>query len=229
MPEVYNANSNSSKNLNKSGGHKVGRKRKRKSTEYSEVMQQQSPTRNVLATFAVRPPGVRFETQDKEEEVLLLLRRHIITNVGWFLTFILMLLAPLALSFFPLFTFMPERFTFISIVVWYLLAIGYGLERFLSWYFNVYIITDERIIDIDFPNLIYKEEATTKIENIEDVTVKMGGALRSALNFGSIFIQTAGESREFDFEDVPKPHVVTKFLNEMILEEEKEHMEGRVS
>ena len=223
MPEVYNSK--------KQGGDimKHGtRQKKRHPRDYSEVMAGERQTTSPLATFSVRPSGVRFETQEREEEVLLLLRRHVITNLGWILIVILLFLAPLVLGFFPLLESFPGRFLFITLVTWYLMIAGYGLEQFLSWYFNVYIITDERIIDIDFHNLIYKEIAAAKIENIEDVTFKIGGALRNVLNFGTIYIQTAGEKREFDFEDVPRPEVVSKFINEMILEEEKEKMEGRV-
>jgi len=223
MPEVYNSKKKDGDNM-KHGT----RQNKRHPRDYSEVMAGERQTTSPLATFAVRPSGVRFETQEREEEVLLLLRRHAITNVGWVLIVVLLLLAPLVLGFFPLLEFLPGRFFFITLVAWYLMTIGYGLEQFLSWYFNVYIITDERIIDIDFKNLIYKEIAAAKIENIEDVTFRIGGALRNVLNFGTIYIQTAGEKREFDFEDVPRPEVVTKFINEMILEEEKEKIEGRV-
>ena len=40
--------------------------------------------------------------------------------------------------------------------------------------------------------------------------------------------KTAGEMREFDFEEVPHPDRVAKVLNELILEEEQERLEGRV-
>lgn len=207
----------------------VGRKAaRRRAVEYSEVMREEQPTTNPLTTFAVRPAHVSFETQDPEEEVLLLLRRHFLTNVPWIIIWILLVLAPLTLSFFPILAFLPGRFQFITILFWYLFALGYLLERFLSWYFNVYIVTDERVIDIDFYSLIYKEVSAAKIDDIQDVTFTIGGAIRSLFNFGTISIQTAGEKREFDFEDVPRPEVVTKFLNELILEEEREEVEGRV-
>src|SRR3989344_3865887 len=115
-----------------------------------------------------------------------------------------------------------EKVLLMLTMMWYLLTVGLMLEKFLSWYFNVYIVTDERIVDIDFYSLIYKEISDTKIERIQDVTVVQGGVIRALFNFGTVNIQTAGERREFDFEDVPKPQVVAKFLNEMMLEEEKE-------
>lgn len=201
----------------------------RKPKDYSSVMAKYGPTKNPLAAFVVRPRRVRFETQDPEEYVLLLLRRHVITNVPWILAAVVMAVAPVvAGEVFVILKLLPENVALVATLMWYLLTLGFVIENFLSWYFNVYIVTDERIVDIDFYSLIYKEISDTKLERIQDITVVQGGVVRALFNFGTIYIQTAGEKREFDFEDVPNPQVVAKFLNEMLLEEEREKMEGRV-
>ena len=215
------------KNMEKGEGlEKKGGKR-REAVEYSEVMRDARQTTNPLAAFAVQP-AVTFETQEKEEQVLLLLRRHFLTNFKWLAVWVLILLGPIFLARLPFFEVVPVRFAFITTIAWYLLAVGYFLEQFLSWYFNVYIVTDERIIDVDFYSLIYKEIASTKIDQIQDVTYQVGGAIRNLFNFGTLSIQTAGEKREFEFEDVPQPQKVTQFINELIMEEEQEKLEGRV-
>jgi hypothetical protein len=77
--------------------------------------------------------------------------------------------------------------------------------------------------------LIYQNISAAKIDNIEDVTATKGGALRSVFDFGTVHIQTAAEKTQFEFEDVPHPSQVTKLLNELILEEEREKNEGRVN
>ena len=109
-----------------------------------------------------------------------------------------------------------------------MLISAYVIENFLYWYYNIYIITDERIIDIDFYSLIYRSVSEAKIDKIEDVTATTAGLFAGVFNYGNITIQTAAEKREFDFNKVPQPAKVTKFLNELILEEEREKNEGRV-
>lgn len=203
--------------------------KERSPKEYSSVMAERKPTRNPLAAFVVRPKKIKFEIQDREEKVLLLLRRHWITNVPWILGVLLMSVAPaVAEEVVPVLALVPLRFQLMMTVMWYLLTLAVVIEKFLEWYFNVYIITDERIVDIDFYSLIYKEISDMKIDRIQDVTAIQGGVIRALFNFGTVNIQTAGERREFDFEDVPRPQVVAKFLNEMLLEEERERIEGRV-
>lgn len=175
----------------------------------------------------MQPKMMRMGIQQAEEKILLLLRRHIVTNISWVLTAVAMLLAPMLISQLSMPIDLPSRFVTATVVLWYLLTSAVVLEGFLSWYYNVFIITDERVIDVDFKNLIYKNVSAAKIDNIEDVTVQMGGAIRNVLNFGTVLIQTAGERVQFEFEDVPNPQEVSKFLNELILEEEQEKLEGR--
>ncbi len=198
--------------------------------EYSEVMRSERPSHSPFDSFAAKPLQVFFDSQDRAEQVLLLLRKHPVTQVRWItIVTLLVLFAPVLFSAAPFLSFLPINYRIAGLVFWYLLLIGYSLESFLTWFFNVYIITDERIIDVDFLSLIYKNITAAKIDNIEDVTAETGGAIRSAFNFGTVKIQTAGTNAEIEFEDVPKPAKVTRLLNELLLEEEREKIEGRVN
>lgn len=183
---------------------------------------------NPFSAFYYWPDKVWFETQEHEEKVVLLLRKHIITNVPWILLAGLFALAPFILQYFPLLSFLPAKFQFVSIIFWYLIVMAFILEQILSWFFNVYIITDERIIDVDFYNLIYKEISDAKIDKIQDVTYTMGGVVRTFFNYGDILIQTAGTVPNFEFLAVPNPAEVSRILQELRTEEEQEALEGRV-
>lgn len=184
-------------------------------------------TSNPIAAFATKPVGVRFETQTDEEEIVLLLRKHWITNVPWICLGGLMIFAPLVLRWFPLLNFLPVRFQLMAVIIWYLLTIFIIFEKFLTWYFNVSIITDERIIDVDFNNLIYKEISEAKIDKVQDVTYRMGGAIRTLFHYGDVYIQTAGTEPNFEFLAIPKPEQVVKLLNQLREEEEREFLDGR--
>lgn len=228
MPTVYDskkAKKTESKFKKASAGKKKGVERHH--LTMPETVANEKPTNNPFSAYMVKPK-VRFETQEKREKIVLLLRRHVVTNVRWILITFFLLLIPTFSDFLPFFGELPLRYQSVFLLMWYLFITAYVLEHFLSWYYNVYIITDERIVDVDFHSLMYKEVSESKIENIQDVTFVMGGFSRALFNFGTVYIQTAGEQREFDFDDVPHPDRVAKVINELILEEEKEKLEGRV-
>ncbi len=194
----------------------------------TQIEESPGHTHNPLAAYCYLPDSVDFENKDSEERVVLLLRKHPITNLSWISIAILMLLAPLLLTFFPIIAFLPANFQFVVVLGWYLITTAFVLESFLTWFFNVNIITDERIVDIDFYNLIYKEISDANIDRIQDVTYKMGGVIRTIFNYGDVHIQTAAEVPTFDFLAVPKPDQVSRILQQLRIEEEQEKIEGRV-
>ncbi|HUW21169.1 MAG TPA: PH domain-containing protein [Candidatus Bathyarchaeia archaeon] len=180
-----------------------------------------------LSAFISAPKNWSFETQEKDEEIILILRNHWITNIGWVALSVLLTVLPGFLLILLPFGFLPLRFKVMAILLWYLFLGGFIFQHFLGWFFNVFIITDERIIDFDFYGLIYKEISDAKTEDIQDVTYRVGGFLRNLFNFGDVFIQTAAEQARFEFYNVPDPGRVAKILRELISEEEIEKLEGR--
>ncbi len=197
--------------------------------EYSQVMRDERPSNNAFKSFVAKPEQIFFDSQHTEETVLLLLRRHPITQVPWILAAIVLAFLPFLFSSIGLLNFLPPNFQFAAGVGWYMLLLSFVLESFISWFYNVYIITDERVIDVDFVNLLYKNISSAKIDVIEDITTVSGGVLASVFNFGTVKIQTSAAVTEFEFEDVPQPAKVTAFLNEMLIEEEREKLENRTN
>ncbi len=185
-------------------------------------------TNNPLAAFSFLPEKVNFVAADSKEKVVLLLRKHPITNLPWIITAILMAMAPILVSSLSVFEGIPLNIRLIASLFWYLITIAFILEEFLAWFFNVYLITDERVFDVDFVNLIYREITDANIDQIQDVTTRVGGVLPTVLNYGDVVIQTAAEIPQLEFTAVPRPDTVAQVLRELRVQEEIEKLEGRV-
>lgn len=197
--------------------------------KYSEVLANEQPCANPFAAFAPKPIGMSFDTQEKDEQILLFLRQHPIVNVPWILLALVMLLAPGIFStVLSPFLKLPVNFAVVLSLGWYLITLGFIVERVLIWLFDSFIITDERMIDIDFKSMIFKDINYANLDKIQDVNVRTSGAVYSLLDVGSVFVQTAGEVPEFVFNNVAQPSRVAKLLNELSIQEEQEKMEGRV-
>ncbi len=197
--------------------------------DYSEVMRREKSADSVLLAYAPKPKHTAFDAQVKNEQVVLLLRQHPVVLIRPFFILILAVFFPIVMNLSTILDFLPIKFHSAFTIGWYMMTVGFALESFLVWFFNVYIITDERIVDVDFLSLIYKNVSTAKIDNIEDVTVTASGAMASVFDYGTVLIQTAAERTQFEFDNVPHPTRVAALLNEMILEEEQEKIEGRAS
>lgn len=225
MPDIFVAKKDKSK---AGSGKKKPASAKSKKKKRFIKHKAEGRSHNPLTAFSYFPEKANFVNQDPEEEVILILRRHPATNIRWILIVLLMISAPLILTTLPLLNFLPIRFQIIALISWYLLTLAYAFEQFLSWFFNVNIITDERIIDVDFINLVYREMTDANIDQIQDVTVRLGSVIRTMFNYGDVIIQTAAEIPQIEFQAIPKPDEVARILREERIEEEKEKLEGRV-
>jgi hypothetical protein len=173
-----------------------------------------------LTAYLMHPNDIRFETQDSDEEVILFMRQHIIVLIPKLILGVVVFLVPPVL--FPfLIRFLqspveiPAGYVMVGTVFWYVATFGYFLTMFMQWYFNIFIVTNHRIIDIDFLFFLYKKFGEAKIEKIQDISFRTGGIMATMFNFGDVVIQTAGELPNLIFEKVPRPSDVVHILSDL--------------
>ena len=160
-------------------------------------------------------PQINFETHGEGEKIILLLRSHPFTQIGWILNAIFLFVLIFALNF-----FIQNFFNLLQIFILNIFALVFILSyiwiSFLGWYFNVGIVTNKRVIDIDLYAVIYKEITDAQLGKIEDITVKSGGYIQSLFDYGSIFIQTAGTAVNIEFNNVPHPTDAVQIINKLL-------------
>jgi len=179
---------------------------------------------NLSHSYLVRP-DVRFTTQHADEEVILVVRKHPVTQLSWIVNGVILLTLLLLVN-----AIVPEILKanqIIAINIFGLFFIfSYIWINFLLWYFTVGVISNERIIDLDFYNLIYKEFSATTIRQVSDITTKIGGFFGSILNFGDVFVKTEGFEQNIEFNDIPRPSAVVKIINLLMKDTNSARDEG---
>lgn len=180
---------------------------------------------NVLSSLITIPKNMSFSTQNENEKISIIARQSFIKNLGWMLNvfflifilpFILFTLRGVLASAFGIFSLSISQLTLFTLIFTYVLMISvYSVTNFTRWYFNIYIVTNERIIDYDFFPFSGFKISEARLTNIEDVTQTQKGFLSTFFNYGSVFIQTAAERTQFRFEDVPNPNFVRNVIVEL--------------
>lgn len=176
---------------------------------------------------------IKFASQNPREEVLVFLRQHPILNWGWLMRLALGVLMPIgiamALALLNLrINNLPFIRGFIDPVdvnkIGFILLLGYYsylvtrfLRNFTEWYFNIYIVTNERVMDFDFKSLISYNVVEARVENIEDVKEKTTGLLPSLFNYGDVYLQTAAAKSNIDFLSIPQPTEVRNVITDLAL------------
>jgi hypothetical protein len=176
---------------------------------------------HLFSAFKKNPDGITFRDQEGEETILLFIRHSFITNIRWILVGIFLAVLPLlillSLGFFqnPL-PSLPGKFYFMIEVFYYLFVATYLYINFITWHFNIALVTNKRIIDINFSNLVYKDVAATKLNLVQDVSFAQVGAIRTFFDYGDVLVQTAGTLDNFTFESAPQPENIVHVIEDLI-------------
>lgn len=79
---------------------------------------------------------------------------------------------------------------------------------FIDYYLDVWVITDERIINIEQQGLFSRIISEQRLFRIQDVTSEVTGVLPTVFKYGNVYVQTAAEKERFSFEQIPDPNGV---------------------
>jgi membrane protein YdbS with pleckstrin-like domain len=178
---------------------------------------------SIFGSFVARPTNTRYDGEDSDETILYILRRSAITNLKWMLFAGILLVLPIIINSTFLTTtdltdILPPKIIFLANLLWYLITFGYIFQSFVNWFFNVYIISNKKIVDMDFHGLLYKNISETPLRNVEDVTSTVSGTLQVIFNYGTVVIQTSAEKREFEFEYVSNPAKIRDLISDLVME-----------
>ena len=174
-----------------------------------------------------------FSGQKKGEEVLLIVRRHWFDILKQFLAIFAMVALLIGSFFFFTWLFpsiqlendVNKKLLFVfaenifAMMIWIL--------SFLIWidyYFDIWIITSLRVINVEQKGLFSRNVSELELERIQDVTTEVRGVIPTFLNYGDVFIQTAGERERFQFHNVPDPYHIKDLI--MKLQEKQEKAEA---
>ncbi len=166
------------------------------------------------------------------EKIEGLYRRHPITILGLIIVFCIFIVLPiatyLALKVFGQTYFQNQELMALFVMgggLFFLFVVMFLYQHFIDYWLDMWIVTDQRIINIEQNGLFSRTTSELRLYRVQDVTAKVDGFVRSMLDFGMVYVQTAGEKEYFTFEDVSHPNQIAKKILELAELDRKEHLE----
>ena len=99
-----------------------------------------------------------------------------------------------------------------------IMMLAFWIFSFMIWidyYFDVWIITSQRIVNVEQKGLFTRKVSELRYEKIQDVTTEVSGFIPTIINYGDVQIQTAGEDEEFMFRTVSDPYKIKSIIVEL--------------
>lgn len=143
------------------------------------------------------------------EEVVSVVRHDVLTLWLRILAAFLLIVLPFFLIF-PLF-----KMGYWGVVIFlFLIALGlaYGLRVFVVWYYNAFIITNQRIIDIDQRGFFERIVSEAPYEKIQDASYRVRGIFGTVFHYGDVRIQTAGATVELEIHNISCPETIQQLI-----------------
>lgn len=166
--------------------------------------------------------------QRPDEHVILFLRRHWFALLSIFAAFILLVGIPLTVGFYFQQTFILwMEHTLIGP----LLAVGgsiyflsiwlFAFIEFTDYYLDTWIITNERIINIEQEGLFHRTASELDLAAVQDTTAEIRGILQTVFTYGQVYVQTAGEKGRFHFKNIDNPEHVKELVTRLVEEDKR--------
>lgn len=127
-----------------------------------------------------------FKEQFEDEEVLLVFRKHpVVMRRGLIYASVAVLLGTIPSLIKPEFS-------------WFFIGLGGGFVLsglvffpfWVSWFYSVYIITDQRMIQITQKGMFHRSMVALNLDQIQMVNYEIAGFQETVLGFGTIMVQT---------------------------------------
>lgn len=171
--------------------------------------------RKIFGTLDILPKDISFESQNRGEKVFIKTRPHPLVNIGWvlnlaffavlpFLIIIILNALPVRINYESL---IPSNYVLLIIgLFYYSILFSFFLFNFVDWYYDLYLVTNERILNIEFEPIKSHKISEANLRNIEDVSETVIGFLPGIFNYGNVTVQTAARQDLFVFKAVPDPN-----------------------
>lgn len=167
----------------------------------------------------------------QDEKVIAHLWPHPFIFFKIFASYFLMLLIPVVFYFAigltaPTILDNTIWFQILSVVcfTYYLVILMMVFSIWMDTFLDFWTLTDRRIISREQNGLFNRTVSELELYRVQDVSVEQKGFLATMLNFGDLYIQSAGEQERFSFKNVGEPVKISRLIQRLDQDAKKEHL-----
>lgn len=161
-----------------------------------------------------------FVKKKQGEHVIFTLRRHWITFLSTIIVFIILGTIPFGVAYgakllFPEMIWSESAAYPVIVLItslYCLFALLFFYIRFIDYYLDLWVVTNERIIDIAQNGLFSRTITELELGRIQDATTDVRGVIPTFLHYGELNVTTASSTNTIIFHQIPNPDHVRQEL-----------------
>ena len=161
-----------------------------------------------------------FPSQENDEAVFVFARPFWLAFVPTLLIFLLVFalasIGQVYISGLPAgISGLTANIAILGLGIFQLAALIIFLVAVLDFYFDLIIVTDRRLADVDQEQLFYRKISELNLKDVEDTSFVTAGFFQTYFNYGSITVQTAGETTNFIINNLRYPAEIARIIADL--------------
>jgi hypothetical protein len=169
--------------------------------------------------------------QKPYEKIECTVRRHPVTFLPYIVIFLILLAIPVGLYWLlngsGLGSYLQNQILYTAAIllasIYYLSVILFFYTYFVTFYLDMWIVTNDRLLDIAQDSLFSRTVAEVDLYQIQDATSEVKGIFPSIFNYGNISLQTAGAIPKFTLKNISNPNAMRQKVLDLSSEDKKFH------
>jgi uncharacterized membrane protein YdbT with pleckstrin-like domain len=89
-------------------------------------------------------------------------------------------------------------------------------HNFIDYYLDTWMVTNERIVHIEQIGFFARTQVEIRFFRIQDVASEVEGLWGTLFGYGTVHVQSAGESARYVMKQVPNAHEVARHVHRLI-------------
>lgn len=157
--------------------------------------------------------------QKSYEKVNHILRRHPLTFLPQIGLLLLLLSLPIFIYFITISSFPTllnnDRLYASAVLaasIYYLSVYLFFFTHFIDYYLDIWIVTNDRIVDVEQFGLFSRTISELDLFRIQDVTTDVHGFFPTFFNYGDVSVKTASQNLDIIFRNVSNPNHIRQQL-----------------
>ena len=172
----------------------------------------------------------KFVNKKSYEHIQYVLHRHPLTFLPTVFLFFILASLPLVLYYLFPTVFQNSEGTPLFILsilgasLYYIGLLTFFFIEFVLYYLDVWVVTNDRIIDVDQISLFSRTISELDLASIQDVTTDIKGFFPTLFNYGEVIVKTASDNPNIIFHQVPHPNKVRAELVDLSDADKERHV-----
>ena len=111
-------------------------------------------------------------------------------------------------------TYWPWVILLVGLALFFVLS--YFLMQWIFWYFDIWIVTDEKFVDSQLLTFFLYSRAELPLRQVQDITYNTSGILATLFKCGDIIVQTASKQGAFKLLSIYQPQQAVQHIQDLV-------------